>query len=76
MIQAVVIAVISVGAGLIMLGGGDSNPPPPPVATVEAPLAPLASALYWVGGCSVACSLIWGVSIVKAAHARRKESRL
>ncbi|MBC2594477.1 hypothetical protein H5P28_16910 [Ruficoccus amylovorans] len=73
MIQAIVIAVVSVGAGLLMLGNDKNEPPPPPAAVVEqAPFVPLANALYWVGGCSVACSLIWGRSIVRAAQCRRQ----
>ncbi|QYY37133.1 hypothetical protein [Ruficoccus sp. ZRK36] len=66
MIQAILITVISVGAGIFMLNDHDEPPSPPPV---EQPvLLPLAHALYWVGGCSVACSLIWGCSIVRAAR--------
>jgi hypothetical protein len=50
-------------AGLILLGlagCGLTSPPPVDFST-------LASALKFVGVCSVLCSLIWGFSIVTAA---------
>jgi hypothetical protein len=66
MIQTILIAALSLGAGLFMLNDHDEPPAPPPVE--QPTLLPLAHALYWVGGCSVACSLIWGSSIVRAAR--------
>ncbi len=70
MIQTIIIAALSLGAGLFMLNDHDEPPAPPPVE--QPSLLPLVHALYWVGGCSVACSLIWGSSLVRAARYKHR----
>jgi hypothetical protein len=68
MIPYVIITVIGVGASVLMLGGDE--PPAPPAA--QATLEPLASAMYWIGGCSVTCSLIWAGCIVYSSKLKGK----
>ena len=75
MVNVIIIAVVS-AAGLLMMN--DNEPPAPPVPVpVEAQpsFEPLADAMVWVGGCSVACSLIWGSCIVFTAKLKRKDYR-
>jgi hypothetical protein len=75
MVNVIIIAVVS-AAGLLMMN--DNEPPAPPVAVpVEAQpsFEPLANAMFWVGGCSVACSLIWGSAIVFTARLKREANR-
>jgi hypothetical protein len=74
MIPYLILTVIGVGAGVI-LSGDDEPPTPQPVEVAQASFEPVASAMYWVGGCSVACSLIWGTCIVYTAKLKRKDYR-
>ncbi|MGB0259195.1 MAG: hypothetical protein ACPGES_11140, partial [Coraliomargarita sp.] len=73
----ILITVIGLGAGLLLTSGGGDDEPPTPTApavveqTATASLEPMADAMFWVGGCSVACSLIWGSCIVYTAKLKR-----
>ena len=76
MIPYIVITVLGVGASVLMMGGDEPpTPPPAPVSVVTQPsFQPLSDAMFWVGGCSVACSMIWGACIVYTARLKRKAS--
>lgn len=71
MIQAVVITLIGLGAGWALMDN-DQPPTPPPAPIVSPSFQPLASALYWVGGCSVTCSAIWAGCLIHTANLKRR----
>jgi hypothetical protein len=75
-IPYIIITVIGVGASVLMMGGDElpTSSPPTPVENT-ASFQPLADAMYWIGGCSVTCSLIWGGCIVYTSRLKRKDNR-
>ena len=73
MVNVIILAVVS-AAGLLMMN--DNEPPAPPVPVQAQPsFEPLASAMYWLGGCSVTCSLLWSGCIVYTSKLKRKDYR-
>lgn len=66
---------LTVVTSLLMLD--DSEPPPPTVpepvmvAQTES-IDSLSSAIFWVGGCSVACSLIGAFTLITVTKLRGK----
>ena len=75
MIPYIVITVIGVGATLLLTGDDEPPAPPAPVVEEQPSIQPLSDALFWMGGCSVACSLIWGTCIIYTAKIKRKDYR-
>jgi len=63
------LALLLIGSVLLGLSGCALLEPPP------VDFAPLAFALEFVGVCSVACSLIWGWSLVSAAKLHQQTKK-
>lgn len=71
MMPWIVIAVVSSAAGLLMLGGDEPPAPPPPAPVAD--VGSLSDAIFWIGGCSVACSLIGAFALITVTKLKRKD---
>lgn len=70
MIHWIAITAVGTAAGLLMMGGDEPPAPPPaPVADVSS----LSDAIFWIGGCSVACSLIGAFTLITVTKLKRKD---
>lgn len=61
---------VTVVTGLLMLDDDDPPPDPPPVPAAD--VSSLSDAIFWIGGCSVACSLIAAFTLITVTRMRRK----
>lgn len=71
MMPWVVAGGLTVVASLFMLGGDEPPAPPPPAPVAD--VSSLSDAIFWIGGCSVACSLIGAFALITVTKLKRKD---